>query len=107
MVAGAVIYYTDTVAHSQYTAAQRPAASALIAIALRPYHRQSACGVRYFDFGTSNEDGGRVLNEGLIRQKASFGAGPWLILLISSKYHEKITDPASDTYIRRSLGRCP
>lgn len=29
---------------------------------------------RWFDFGTSNEDSGRMLNEGLLRQKFSFGA---------------------------------
>lgn len=29
---------------------------------------------RYLDFGTSNESGGRVLNAGLLRQKASYGA---------------------------------
>ena len=27
----------------------------------------------YFDFGISTEDGGRVLNEGLIYQKEGFG----------------------------------
>lgn len=29
---------------------------------------------RWFDFGTSNEDSGRILNPGLLRQKFSFGA---------------------------------
>ena len=28
---------------------------------------------RYFDFGISNTDQGRVLNEGLMRQKEEFG----------------------------------
>ena len=30
--------------------------------------------VRYFDFGTCNEQDGRYLNEGLIFQKEGFGA---------------------------------
>ena len=30
-------------------------------------------GYKYFDFGTSNEDMGRYLNEGLIYQKEGFG----------------------------------
>jgi hypothetical protein len=30
---------------------------------------------RYFDFGISNTDQGRVLNEGLVRQKEEFGGG--------------------------------
>ena len=29
---------------------------------------------RYLDFGVSTEQGGRVLNEGLVRQKEAFGA---------------------------------
>ena len=29
---------------------------------------------KYFDFGISNEDGGRFLNTGLIAQKEGFGA---------------------------------
>ena len=29
---------------------------------------------KYFDFGISNEDNGRYLNEGLINQKEGFGA---------------------------------
>jgi lipid II:glycine glycyltransferase (peptidoglycan interpeptide bridge formation enzyme) len=32
-------------------------------------------GARYFDFGISNEQEGRILNEGLYRFKVSFGAG--------------------------------
>ena len=34
-----------------------------------------ARGACYFDFGISNEDEGRVLNEGLYRFKYEFGAG--------------------------------
>ena len=30
---------------------------------------------RYFDFGTSNEDGGKVLNSGLYQFKSEFGGG--------------------------------
>ena len=30
--------------------------------------------VRFFDFGTSNEDGGKVLNTSLNRYKEGFGA---------------------------------
>ena len=30
-------------------------------------------GYRYFDFGISNEDHGRYLNEGLVRQKCRLG----------------------------------
>ena len=75
VVAGAVIDYTDTVAHSQYTGSTETGRR-LRSLPLLYDHiiGNLPAGVRYFDFGTSNEDGGRVLNEGLIRQKASFGA---------------------------------
>lgn len=75
VIAGAVIYYTDTVAHSQYTGSTE-AGRRLRSLPLLYRHIIDTlpAGVRYFDFGTSNEDAGRVLNEGLIRQKASFGA---------------------------------
>lgn len=35
--------------------------------------RFSAAGYHYFDIGTANEDGGKILNEGLISQKISYG----------------------------------
>lgn len=75
IVAGIVMYYTDTVAHSQYTGST-DAGRRLRSIPLlyRYIIDNLPQGIRYFDFGTSNEDGGRYLNEGLIRQKASFGA---------------------------------
>ncbi len=73
--AAVCIYDTGIVAHAQY-------------IATTPYGR--ACNLltplfhqlisveyanrEYFDFGTSNENHGTYLNEGLLRQKASFGA---------------------------------
>lgn len=74
IVAGVVIYATDTVAHSQYTATtangrEMRALPLLYSHIIDQYRDR-----RYFDFGTSNEDSGRVLNLGLIRQKAGFGA---------------------------------
>ncbi|MBD5174376.1 MAG: GNAT family N-acetyltransferase [Bacteroidales bacterium] len=75
ILAGVVMYYTDVAAHSQYASAS-PQGKKLRAMPAL-YHRimQDACdaGTRYFDFGTSCEDGGHYLNLGLIRQKCGFG----------------------------------
>lgn len=73
-VAGSVMYVSATVAHAQYTAStpegRRWGAvdllySQLIFDTFRAW--------RYFDFGVSVEQGGRVLNEGLLAQKEDFG----------------------------------
>lgn len=74
IVAGTVIFMTDTVAHAQYIAAS-PDGKRLKALPLLfSWIMENCCaGRRYFDFGTSNEDHGRYLNEGLIRQKNGMG----------------------------------
>lgn len=75
IVAGVAIYATDTVAHSQYAAATNEGKALRALPLLYDYiMAEYASRVRWFDFGTSNEDGGRVLNEGLMRQKCGFGA---------------------------------
>lgn len=73
--AGVVMFRSAHVAHAQYIAVgdagrETGALDALFEelIALH------ATTHRYFDFGISNTDQGRVLNEGLMRQKEEFGA---------------------------------
>jgi hypothetical protein len=74
MLAGVVMFRTANVSHAQYIAASE-AGRALGALDQLFIHLiEAAEGPGYFDFGISNEDGGRVLNEGLIRQKEEFGA---------------------------------
>lgn len=74
LVAGTVVYLTDTVAHAQYIAAS-PAGKELKALPLlfKDVMERYAERFRYFDFGTSNERRGLYLNEGLIRQKNGMG----------------------------------
>lgn len=74
IIAGAVMFMTDTVAHTQYIAAS-PEGKRLKALPLLfSWIMDNCCaGLDYFDFGTSNEDHGRYLNEGLIRQKNGMG----------------------------------
>ena len=72
---GCVVYETDEVAHVQYIAAstQGKKCGALDLL----FHQliYSRYGQkRYFDFGISTEQGGQILNEGLLFQKEGFGA---------------------------------
>lgn len=75
MLGGTVIYDTGTVAHTQYIASSEDGrkCGALPAIFHHLIH-QVYSERRYFDFGTSNESHGLVLNSGLISQKSGFGA---------------------------------
>ncbi|MBQ9077051.1 MAG: GNAT family N-acetyltransferase [Muribaculaceae bacterium] len=74
VVAGTVMYYTGSVAHAQYIAASAKGKELKALPMLFDYIIKNECGCcRYFDFGTSNEDGGRYLNEGLVRQKCGMG----------------------------------
>ena len=74
-VAGAVLYVTAGVAHCQYIASTARGRDnrALTLLLHKAVEWAGEQGLRYFDFGTSNEDGGRVLNEGLLQQKARLG----------------------------------
>jgi hypothetical protein len=74
MVAGVVVYETATVAHAQYIGATEEgyavrALDGVIEHLITVRFRDK----RFFDFGISTVDAGRVLNEGLMRNKESFG----------------------------------
>ncbi len=73
-VAGCVMYLTRNVAHVQYIGSTEEG-RARGAVDLLFYHllHEVYADVRYFDMGTSVEEGGRVLNKGLIFQKEGFG----------------------------------
>lgn len=74
--AGAVIYITQQTVHVQYAHASAEGKSdgALDLLYSELIKKYKDEGFHYFDIGTSNEDGGRVLNENLIAQKEGFGA---------------------------------
>jgi len=73
VLAGVVLFSTGDVDHVQYMATGEPgrAAGALDGLLA---HLIASSDAAWFDFGTSNLDQGRVLNEGLVRQKEEFGA---------------------------------
>jgi Acetyltransferase (GNAT) domain len=75
LLAGAVIYESENVAHLQYIASTESgrrcgALDLLLLELLNTVYAAKA----FFDFGISNEHDGRVLNRGLIDQKEGFGA---------------------------------
>lgn len=75
LIAGVVLYVSSSVAHCQYIAASPLGmeTKALTLLFSRLINKYAEAGFRYFDFGTSNEDHGRYLNEGLVRQKSRLG----------------------------------
>jgi hypothetical protein len=76
IVAGVVMFVSTTVAHAQYAAVSQEGRSMYaldgLYMFLIEHYRESK---RWFDFGISTEDDGRVLNAGLATYKVRFGAG--------------------------------
>ena len=73
--AGTCIYDFTTVRHSQYICTTADGRKNNLLTPLTVHLLSTMLeGQRYFDFGTSNEDSGRILNEGLYENKASYGA---------------------------------
>ncbi|MDV6168114.1 GNAT family N-acetyltransferase [Flavobacterium sp. DG1-102-2] len=75
IVAGTTVFITDTVAHPQYISGNRDknelgSLDYLYAHLINDVFADK----RFFDFGISNEEQGRKLNEGLVFWKESFGA---------------------------------
>lgn len=74
-VAGAVVYITPRVIHTQYMATTpRGRRIKALALLIRELAAMFAPTHTYLDFGTSTESDGRVLNPGLLLQKSGHGA---------------------------------
>lgn len=72
--AGVCVYDTGRVAHTQYIATtQRGRELNLLTPLFVDLMSRVYASRAWFDFGTSNEENGRVLNRGLLRQKFSYG----------------------------------
>lgn len=75
MLAGVIIYETPMVAHTQYIASSYEGRNCgALDFCFDKLVNEVYTDKTYFDFGTSNEERGRYLNEGLIEQKQEFGA---------------------------------
>jgi len=75
--AGIILFNGPSAWHLQYVGASESAyeVSALDAVFDAAITEAQLAGARYFDFGISNEEDGRVLNDGLYRFKSGFGGG--------------------------------
>lgn len=74
IVAGSVIFEWRKVAHIQYIASGEEGRNfGALDLLFRHLINERYKQFDYVDFGTSNEDGGHFLNEGLIHQKEGFG----------------------------------
>ncbi|MFD3191570.1 GNAT family N-acetyltransferase [Sedimentitalea sp. HM32M-2] len=74
LVAGSILFVTPEVAHTQYLAASDTGrAIGALDLLLDGLIRSEYADKRYFSFGISTEEGGTVLNDGLIAQKEGFG----------------------------------
>lgn len=75
MLAGSLVYETPLVAHTQYLAnSEEGRCLGALDFVVDKLITEVYSGKRFFDFGISTEDGGRVLNEGLASQKQEYGA---------------------------------
>lgn len=73
-IAGIVVYDTDTTAHFQYIAASDEGYSTgALDRLIQHLIEERYTHKRFIDFGISTEQGGTILNEGLIKQKEGFG----------------------------------
>ncbi len=75
IVAGTTVFVTDKVAHSQYISGNAQK-NELGSLDFLHYYllTEVFADKTYFDFGTSHEDNGQKINEGLLYWKESFGA---------------------------------
>lgn len=74
IIGGTLIYITDLVIHTQYISANEEGKlSGALDLLFDFLINDRYTNYRYFDFGHSTEDGGRILNNALIFQKEGFG----------------------------------
>ncbi len=75
ILAGGIIFDNPEITHLQYVANSNEGRQIGALDFLIDYLMRETCkDKKFFDFGTSNEENGRVLNKGLIDQKERFGA---------------------------------
>ena len=75
MIAGSVVFVYQNVVHTQYLAANDIAREiGALDYCISDIMTKYSTSKQFLDFGISTEDGGKVLNEGLISQKEGFGA---------------------------------
>lgn len=108
IVAGVVAFETKQVAHMQYIASGKEgrefgALDLLFRHLINERYRQ----MEYVDLGTSNEDGGNVLNEGLVFQKEGFGGRAVCYDTYDILLHSSCLEDAAEKTNREETLRIP
>jgi len=95
VVAAVVLFESESVSHSQYTTSSEAgnAVGALDLVFEYVIDRAARAGKRYFDFGNSNEDQGRRLNQSLNQFKREFGSGG----VVNEFYELDLTRPIPES----------
>ena len=95
VVAGTTVFVTNKVAHSQYIAANQEK-NVLGSLDFLHYHLITDVfnDKAYFDFGISNENQGKQINQGLLFWKEGFGARAiaYEFFKIPTTNYEKLND---------------
>ncbi|MCL9819761.1 GNAT family N-acetyltransferase [Helicobacter colisuis] len=74
IIAAALLFIYDDLVHTQYLAANEEAREiGALDLLIKTLMDEFTKSKKYFDFGISTENGGQVLNQGLISQKEGFG----------------------------------
>lgn len=74
MIAGTIVFEYGQVVHTQYMAANEEARQiGALDLTVNTVIEKYRNNKKWLDFGISTEEGGRILNEGLIAQKEGFG----------------------------------
>lgn len=74
IIAATLLFIYENLVHTQYLAANEKAREiGALDLLIKTLMDEFAKNKKYFDFGISNEENGRILNKGLIAQKESFG----------------------------------
>ncbi|WP_257006071.1 GNAT family N-acetyltransferase [Helicobacter pullorum] len=74
IIAAALLFIYDDLVHTQYLAAnERAREIGALDLLIKTLMDEFTKSKKYFDFGISTENGGQVLNQGLISQKEGFG----------------------------------
>ena len=87
IIAATLLFVSDQTVHTQYLAANKKAREIggldlLINTLLEKFSNSK----KYFDFGISTENNGKILNEGLISQKEGFGGRTTIYTTFSLKF---------------------
>lgn len=108
IAAGCIVFEWRKVAHMQYIASGEEGRTyGALDLLFRHLINERYKQFEYVDFGTSNEDGGRYLNEGLIFQKEGFGGRAVCYDTYEVNIANAISEDKEQATGEATNGKCP